>query len=62
MITLVKSAKSRFPKNESGSRRKRSAMEMRLRALSWYTTVYVARYSHICVTNITTSAATMPAT
>lgn len=39
MITVVRSAKSRLPKNDSGSTRSRSARPMRLWALSWYTTL-----------------------
>ena len=39
MITVVRSARSRLPKNDSGSTRSRSARPIRLRALSWYTTL-----------------------
>ena len=46
MMTLVTSAKSRLPKNESGSKRRRSAIATRLRALSRYTARNVASYCH----------------
>ena len=39
MTTLVRSARSRFPKKDRGKTLNRSAKPMRLRALSWYTTL-----------------------
>ena len=61
MITPVRSATSRVPKNDSGSMRSRSAMPMRLRALSSNTMLYVALYSAIWVAYIAAKTAMIAA-